>query len=222
VSHGSFLVALEANLLTCSDYYAPYVSESKDIQDFLRFCDIFVSELGIHHDLEENVIFPMWAEATGDAHIMDASVAEHKAFHDGLDQLQHYATTTKPAAYKSADLVSILDSFTPVLVQHLSAEVETILSMQKYDGDKLLKTFQDGVKAAMGDATKDEAFPFVFSCNDATFEGGKHYFPPVPWVVNFVIKWWFARKYQDVWRFSPSDMYGMPKPRELGPDAPAK
>jgi hypothetical protein len=161
----------------------------------------------------------MWCEATGDPHIMDASAAEHAAFHNGLDKLKQYVTSTEPAAYCSADLVAILNSFSSELVRHLAAEVDTILGMQKYDGERLLKTFQDGVKAAMGKATKDEAFPFIFSCNDVTFEGGKHYFPPAPWIVNFVVKWWFARTHQGSWRFSPSDMYGNPKWSEFGPEA---
>lgn len=206
-------------MLMTQDYHAPYVSEPQDVRDFLRFCEAFVSEIDLHHNSEETIIFPMWIEATNTPEIMDSNVDEHKAFHDGLLRLKEYSTTTDAAAYKSDDLVAIMDSFVPALMHHLTAEIDSILGMQKYDSDKILKTFHDGVKAASAEATKDEQFPFIFSCNDVTFEGGKHDFPPVPWIVNFVVKWWFGRKHQGAWRFSPSDMYGRPKAPVFGPKA---
>lgn len=202
-----------------SDYHAPYVTEAQDVRDFLRFCEAFVSELDVHHSMEETIIFPRWREVTGDAQLMEANMEEHGAFHDGLVRLKEYTQTTEPVQYKSAALLAIMDSFMPALAQHLTAEVEAIMALQDHDGDKLLQIFREAVQTVARTATKDEQFPFVFSCNDVTFEGGKHHFPPVPWIVNFVVKWVFARKHRGIWRFSPSDMYGRPKPLEFGVDA---
>lgn len=203
-----------------SDYHAPYVSEPQDVRDFLRFCEAFVSELDNHHHMEETTVFALFVEATGNPEIMDSSAAEHKAFTEGLLRMKTYATTTDPAAYKSEDLLAIMDSFMPALVHHLRSEIETILAMRKYDSAKILQALHDGSKAAVANVTMDEQLPFLFSTNDKTFEGGKHsYFPPVPVVLNFAVNWWFSWKHRGAWRFSPCDMYGQPKPPAFGPGA---
>lgn len=190
------------------------------MRDFLRFCEALVSELSEHHRMEESTIFPLWIEATGNPNIMDTNIDEHKAFHEGLLRMKTYATTTAAAAYKSEDLVGIMDGVMPSLVHHLRSEIESILAMQKYDSAKILQALRDGSKAAVASVTMDEQLPFLFSCNDVTFEGGKHsYFPPVPVVLTFAVNWWFAWKHRGAWRFSPCDMYGRPKPPVVGPDA---
>lgn len=60
--------------------YAPYVRSTTDMHDFSRFCAIFINEISLHHVLEDHTIFPMWVEATGDAHIMDGSIGPRSDF----------------------------------------------------------------------------------------------------------------------------------------------
>ena len=71
-SHGAVQGAIEMVLIhncfiramNSIYYHAPYVTEPKDIRDYLHFCATFVAVLFHHHDCEERFIFPPWAEAT--------------------------------------------------------------------------------------------------------------------------------------------------------------
>ncbi|ETN42287.1 uncharacterized protein HMPREF1541_04228 [Cyphellophora europaea CBS 101466] len=225
--HGAIACAVEMTLvhncfiraINSIFYYAPYVSEPRDIKDFLRFCQAFVSEISLHHKTEEDIIFPMWVKASNTPDLMNENIEEHKTFEEGLHQLKQYTQNTESQAYRSEDLLAIMDQFIPILVQHLTSEIDSILAMRKYDGDKILATFRDGVNAAAAAATKDEQFPFALGCNDVTFEGGKHKFPDVPWILIAVVKYWFARTHKGAWRFCPSDMGGQPRKPFLGPNA---
>jgi hypothetical protein len=51
--------------------------------------------------------------------------------------------------------------------------------------------------------------------NDRTFEGGKHNWPPFPWFVPYMVKYFFARRYKGSWRFSPCTLDGQPRPLEF-------
>ena len=167
-------------------YYAPLVKEQQDIRDFLHFCATFVDLTHHHHDGEETYIFPTWAEATNCPEILEDNVAEHQAFHDGLDKLGAYAKTTDPVAYTVKDLLVLLDAFTLPLVSHLRSEIDRILGMQKTDHGIAKKILDVGRKNAMDGADNAALIPFIFACHDRTFEGGKHYFPPMPMLVRMV------------------------------------
>jgi hemerythrin-like domain-containing protein len=196
-------------------YHAPLVKESQDIRDFLRFCEAFVSAVGLHHDAEETAIFPYWIEMAGDPDLMKENIDEHQVFHDGLERLKEYSIKTAAETYRSDDLCAILDDFVPQLVSHLTREIPTLLELRKYPTDKVMEGFDRGVKASQGHASNDEQIPFVLGCNDVTFEGGKHHFPPLPSLLVTLVVWWYGKKYQGAWRFCPSDLYGRPKAKPL-------
>jgi hypothetical protein len=213
--HNIFIRALNSMY-----YHAAYVTSTKDVRDFLRFCSIFVSGTHLHHDAEEQVLFPYWAEVTGSPDLMKANTEEHAAFHTGLDALGEYVTATTPEAYRAEQLVALLDELAPPLVAHLTHEIDTMLLMRAYDSAQVEEGTRRAGEHSVSHATKDEQLPFIFGCNDVTFEGGKHKsFPPIPYVVNLLTAWWFSRKYSGAWRFLPSDLYGRPKKPVFGPDA---
>ena len=64
------------------------------------------------------------------------------------------------------------------------------------------------------DKILDRAGPFVLGCQDKTFllDDEKPYFPEVPFIAHYVVDHALARRYAGAWRFSPSDMYGNPRP----------
>lgn len=226
-SHGAVKCAVEMVLVhncliravNSIYYHAPYVTDPEDIRDFLFFVATFVDVTWYHHDGEEKYIFPRWAEATNAPELLKDNVAEHRAFHRGLDELSKYAKTTQPSEYKSEDLVKILNTFTTPLATHLTNEIDSLLAMQKYDSNIATKIFAEGVKHSMEGADKTTQFPMMFGCHDRTFEGGKHYFPPVPRVIGMAMMWWYGSKHKRVWRFCPSDLSGTPKKPEFGPAA---
>lgn len=59
----------------------------------------------------------------------------------------------------------------------------------------------------------------TFMSHDVTFEGGLWKdFPPLPWVVLFVIRNTVYWIHSDWWKFSPVDRYGQPKPQYARPE----
>ena len=118
--------------------------------------------------------------------------AEHRLFHDGVAQLAQYAKTTGPSAYRSDDLLTIMDGFAQPLATHLTNEIESLLSIQKYSSEVASKVFREGVKRATHGIDNTLHLPFIFGTHDKTFEGGKHDFPPIPFVLSVAMAWWFG------------------------------
>lgn len=58
------------------------------------------------------------------------------------------------------------------------------------------------------------AAPFAFGTQDKDFllDGKRHRFPDVPAVFLYVVDYVLARRYSAAWRFSPSNIYGQPRP----------
>jgi len=55
--------------------------------------------------------------------------------------------------------------------------------------------------------------PFLIVNADVTYEGGIHgpRFPPFPWFVGQIFRWWYVPQLKGAWRFASCDDYGMPK-----------
>lgn len=52
--------------------------------------------------------------------------------------------------------------------------------------------------------------------NDLTFEGGANKnWPPLPWFVQYIAKYYIARRYKESWRFSPCTLFGVPRDLEF-------
>jgi hypothetical protein len=54
--------------------------------------------------------------------------------------------------------------------------------------------------------------PLYLILHDGGYENGiwKH-FPPIPFVLLWLLRFFFMHKYQDWWRFAGSDLYSRPK-----------
>jgi hypothetical protein len=73
---------------------------------------------------------------------MEINVKQHLDFHDGLKKFGEYVYDTTAETYDVKTFKEILDSFTPALMQHLTDEIQTLLSLEKYGGDKLMETWK--------------------------------------------------------------------------------
>ena len=68
---------------------APYVKVA-DQQAFLLYARNLFRMLAIHHDSEEETIFPAVERMAGEPGVMAANVAQKQAFHGGIDALLAY------------------------------------------------------------------------------------------------------------------------------------
>jgi hypothetical protein len=116
---------------------APHIKPA-DEKSFCKYVALWWTTLHGHHSGEEAMFFPYVEKVTGVAGIMDTNIEQHKAFHDGLDNLKAYADAVIAGQdkYEASRVLALIDDFGPALLQHLSDEIPTILGLRKY-GDKL-------------------------------------------------------------------------------------
>ncbi|KAI6084962.1 hypothetical protein F4821DRAFT_261497 [Hypoxylon rubiginosum] len=202
---------------------APYVRDSndprykaQDVKDLLFYVDAWTKMVNHHHAVEESFMFPDLKKFSGNPSLMDEAQHQHELFHDGLERLLAYCSTTKPEEYRwegSGGMKEIIDSFSKHLTDHLYAEIDEFLNMKDLDDVGLRKTWdraEDVAKQTGNIGMLYDVFPCVLGCADNTFEGGNA-FPPLPWILPYLIKYWFAAR-NGAWRFNPSDWWGRPQP----------
>lgn len=196
---------------------SPYVQTLKDVEDLFFYTRALIQCINAHHDGEEKYLFPGLIAYTGNADVMSENQSQHAAFHKGLKELDRYCSSRIAADFKHQDFRDLIESFAPALYQHLSDEIPTILALSDIPNDVLKPLWRKAEQHINDVGSMDEMFPLAFGCIDRGFENGRHKFPPVPSVVNLVVKYWFARRHSSVWRFNPCDMWGRPRPLHFLP-----
>lgn len=96
----------------------------------------FLSQLEIHHSIEEQSIFPILArkmpEFKREVHLLQ----QHKEIHQGMDRLEAYVADCRSGEkeLRLDEMKKVMDSFGKVLWDHLDDEVRTLgaENMRKY------------------------------------------------------------------------------------------
>ncbi|KAH8807607.1 hypothetical protein F5884DRAFT_731479 [Xylogone sp. PMI_703] len=184
-----------------------FVKKPEDIKDMLTYMRFWYDWIHEHHDGEESIFFPMIEELSGEKGLMEANIAQHRAFEDGLEEVGRYAKETRLNHYDGVEVREMLDRVGPVLAQHLKDEIETLLALDKYDDKKVKKTWVE-FDLAMRKGDKSILFPLVFGTHDNSIPGAGDW-PEVPGFIRGVVHYWFERKHQSVWRFNPSTTWGV-------------
>ncbi|KAI0528434.1 hypothetical protein GGR58DRAFT_496016 [Xylaria digitata] len=113
----------------------------------------------------------------------------------------------------SDGMKQVIDSFSHHLTDHLYAEIDVLLELKDLDSEEYKKTWAkaEAVAKQSGNFTLlYEMVPMVLGCADKTYEGA-HDFPPFPWIMPYIVKYWFAAG-NGAWRFNPCDSWGQPRP----------
>jgi hemerythrin-like domain-containing protein len=218
---------------------APHVSNPKDIQDFLTYCRFWTLWIHEHHEGEETMFFPAVEKITGEKGFMEKNVAQHKAFEGGFKRFEEWFTKAEQdiGSYDGMQARKILDEAGPVLTQHLTDEISTLLALKEYDGEQLKKAMDEfSQEMAKGDKVslpslmrrlaciwntwltmpQDILYPLVFGTLDKTFEGGNFWPEEVPFFVFPLVHYWYEKKHQGVWRFNPCTTYREKRPLMFG------
>ncbi|KAL2060973.1 hypothetical protein VTL71DRAFT_9025 [Oculimacula yallundae] len=207
-AHNAFIRSLNSMTLQHT-----HIHDLVDISDFLTYCYAFYIAIHHHHWGEEAFFFPAIEAYTKQPGLMSHNVDQHKAFDTGLEEFHVYVTSTKPEEYDAGTFGRILASFAETLEKHLREEIGTLLELERYGGKELKGAWdllEKNVMANMGDPNM--ILPGFLGSHDSTFEGGiHHWWPPFPFFMPYLIKYWYMRKHQGAWRFSPCDAFGVPK-----------
>lgn len=84
------------------------------------------------------MFFPAIERMSGQQGIMEQNIEQHHAFGTGLTLFQEYVhgCLAKKETYSGKKVVELIDGFGPVLAQHLTEEIGTIVALEKF-GDKM-------------------------------------------------------------------------------------
>ncbi|KAH7312948.1 hypothetical protein BKA65DRAFT_149307 [Rhexocercosporidium sp. MPI-PUGE-AT-0058] len=212
LAHNVFLRNLNAMYLQCTHIHTP-----TDIADFLTFSKAFYLALHHHHWGEEKFFFPAVEKYTEKPGLMSTNVNQHQAFDVGLEAFHGYVEKVRMGEeeYDGVRFRELLNGFGGVLETHLREEIGTLLELEQFGGGKLKGAWDELERAVMNDiGDKNLILPIALGANDTTFEGGVHaWWPPFPFFVPYLVKFWYMRKHSGAWRFSPCDVFG--RPREL-------
>jgi hypothetical protein len=225
--HNNIIRALNASHHHCSimaeDPSSPssmtFIDADPDlsqIADFLEYNRLIFKLLDRHHFVEEEFMFQQIEDLLFDIGVprgsMEGNVAQHQAFEAGLRVFEAYVFKTQPSEFQPNTLLHIIESFAPILIEHLHDEISSLLALYVLHSEDLMKIW----KKAEYEATKDDdmysSLPFILGCQDPTFEldGEIRYFPPIPKAVRPAVlmanKWWFSRRKAGVWRFLPCNI----------------
>ncbi|OKL63195.1 hypothetical protein UA08_01227 [Talaromyces atroroseus] len=98
------------------------------IRQFLNMGMEFLSQLGLHHSIEEQSIFPVLAKKMPEFKREVHLLKQHKEIHKGMDKLENYLMACKSGEkeLRLDEMKTVMDSFGKVLWDHLDDEVRTL------------------------------------------------------------------------------------------------
>lgn len=109
----------------------------------------------MHHDTEEQCMFPIIERETGRKRPFDHAEEQHGIFTPGMDRLLRYTRNTKSEDHRWAGkggMKEIFDSFAKPLTDHLYEEIDLFLGFESLQSDALRKGFDIGEEDAKGKA----------------------------------------------------------------------
>jgi hemerythrin-like domain-containing protein len=134
---------------------SPHITQPADIADLLFYTKAWADTVHHHHALEEAILFPrIRAIAKEAGGLMDANVDQHHAFEGKMGEMVKFVEEVQEGKqeFDSKMLIALIDSFAPVLTQHLHDEIGTLLALENCDGEKVKQamadTAQEGLKTA--------------------------------------------------------------------------
>jgi hemerythrin-like domain-containing protein len=176
-AHNGLIRLLNAIYLQCDNVHKP-----EDIADMVFYIKCWGDDINHHHHCEETILFPqldaMAKEAGINESLMNENVEQHHKFDVGLNQLREYIARVQAGneTYDGKAVKAYIDEFAPVLTEHLHAEIETLLKMERCDGAVLKKMFQDFVGLVVKGADMVSYGPCcVALCHPADFGSRAEY-----------------------------------------------
>ncbi|KAF6802232.1 WD repeat-containing protein [Colletotrichum sojae] len=196
---------------------APHVSAA-DSKYFVQYMLAWHALLHVHHSGEEAHFFPAVEAMTGEEGIMEANVAQHKEFHEGLDGFKAYADACASGKEKldGGKVVGLIDGFGEVLTKHLREEIASLLELRKFGTEQMAeleeKFGEDGEKS-MKELGLVKGLPFCFANHDVGYEDGRWAsWPPAPSIVKLICRHVTYHLHAKCWRFAACDRMGKLRP----------
>jgi hemerythrin-like domain-containing protein len=132
-------------------HQAPFVQLPSDVADFMLYVTAWADTVHHHHSLEESMFFPKMEAIAREAGIanwegmMGGNVEQHHEFEPKIAGLVKWAEKVAAGqeTYEAAELKKLIDDFAPVLTQHLHDEIDTLIRLEKCDGEKIKQAMNE-------------------------------------------------------------------------------
>lgn len=136
-------------------------------------------------------------------------------FEPGVEAFHAYLSSLagRESDFSGTHLRKLIDAFAPALLQHLSDEIPSLLSLRKYGSSlPILEITSREGRAASSHLAKTGPIVFFMLNLDVTFEDGLwSKFPPIPGPVRWALVRALASWNRSWWRFASCDCDGRPK-----------
>jgi hemerythrin-like domain-containing protein len=120
----------------------------QDVRDLLFYVASWVKTVEHHHDTEESCLFPEIEAVAGKPGLFDGPKEQHTQFTKGLEELLHYAESTKAGDYRWIEMKRIIDAFADSMTAHLYEEIDVILSLGDIDSEQLRHCWEKAEQVA--------------------------------------------------------------------------
>jgi hemerythrin-like domain-containing protein len=137
---------------------APYITAPADIADLMLYTQAWADTVHHHHSLEETIFFArieaLAKEAGLPEGLMSPNEDQHHAFEPKIQETLAWCGEVRDGKkeWDSKVLIGLIDEFAPILTQHLHDEIDTLIKLEKCDGEKVKKALADtaneGLKTA--------------------------------------------------------------------------
>ncbi|KAK9350278.1 hypothetical protein V1523DRAFT_420346 [Lipomyces doorenjongii] len=175
-----------------------------DLGNFLGYCDAWATVLLAHHEVEENIMFPILNTK------LDFSEEEeqHKAMYDAVDK---FATCVRAARvdntkFDAALLIDILEGAKDVLLTHLHDEIEHLSDAHLrpvFSEVEIREMMESSRKYTLKHDDPFVMLPFLMGHTPPEYKS----WPPLPWMVaKLILPWIIARRHRGWWKYAPCSM----------------
>lgn len=156
IIHNILLRGINAVYLQCENVAKR--GTPRDVDDFVNYAIQWYRTVERHHQEEETHVFPEIEKIVGAPGIMTPNVEQHEAFHPGLEEYKMYLGRVQGGeeTFDGLKLRKIIDSFMPILRQHLHDEINTLVALAKYDDKVDWATWWAKIMKEIMAQTKDD------------------------------------------------------------------
>ncbi|KAI5474505.1 hypothetical protein MNV49_003128 [Pseudohyphozyma bogoriensis] len=169
---------------------APVVKQGDEVA-FARYASLFVKMVKHHHDMEEDIMFPVLSTLPSHKHSVEHNIEQHRLFDVGFHKFKTYVDEVADgkAKYHGAELRKLVKGFANELLEHFNDEIATIAPevLAQYDAEHINTMLRDVGRsvAQFNRAGFTTMLPFTLTLLDFS-RTPKLEFPPIPAPVVFI------------------------------------
>ncbi|OAK94571.1 hypothetical protein IQ06DRAFT_363488 [Phaeosphaeriaceae sp. SRC1lsM3a] len=214
-AQGASIMALVHNVIIRglnSIYLQARHVPKQDYADFIGYATCWHDFTSNHFRNEAESIIPTVEAKCGENGALDEDLQEHDAFAAGFNEYKTYLTTVtaKPAEFDGNELIAIIDSFAPKMMEHLRNQIPRMLKLARF-GDKIpmLEIIETEGNRSIQHLSKTGGVIFFLRNLDLGYEDGLwKEWPPIPNAARWAVLKTLGKLHSTWWAYAACDEAG--------------